>query len=154
MRQIGVKVLQILVGRLPSPSHHLFDLIDSGGAWKHSLPVKHLAYEAAKSPHINLLVVIFGAKKKLRCTIPSGSNVVSHDNKLLLGWFFHKANQSKVTEFSLARFVNKYIARLNIPVNEVRMVKIEERLCDLVDDKLLVLLVKLRGLPILPNQSV
>ena len=34
------------------------------------------------------------------------------------------------------------------------MVKIEERLCDLVDDELLVLLVELSSLPILPDQSM
>ena len=129
-------------------------MVDGGCARKHWLASHHFSDQATKRPNINFLRVIFTAKEELRSTIPSGSNVISHDDSLIILGFFKGPDEAKVTQFGIAVFINEDIGGLEVSMNDVGVVKVQNGFCQLVNDVLFVSFLKVFVIAILSNKCM
>ena len=131
----------------------------------HSCKVCEFWNNAAKTPHINLLIILPLIKCKFRCSIPLCANIcwkssfmllliskIRQPLIMLLCWrditFYvieinYGSCHSKVTDFDVAHFINQYVWRLEITVHEIGWMQVAQGTENVVNDGKLMCFVKI-----------
>ena len=102
---IDFQVFDFLWCRSTRPVKNSFNLINGRRPRKHRLTSHHLPNQAPQRPNINFLRVVLTPQQKLRSPIPSGGNVVSHYDSLVILRLFKRPHQSKIAQFGIAVFI-------------------------------------------------
>lgn len=151
LANVGFKISNLLLRRSSGPVENSFNLIDGWSSWEHWFTPHHFSNQTTKRPDINLFWVILASEQKLRSSIPSCGYVICHDNSFVVLSLFEGSDQTKIAKFGFAVFVYKHVWRLQIPVNDIRIVKVQNGFGQLVDDVLLVPLLQMLIVSILSD---
>jgi hypothetical protein len=95
--EMGGDLFQLSCRWRSSPRHYFLNLIDRRCPWKHGLSIEHLSNETAQCPYIDRLAIILAAEEQLGCPVPSGRDIIGHNNSFLVIGLLHEPNQAKIT---------------------------------------------------------
>ena len=138
MTTAQLQTLDFVLGGRAGPLQHFFKLIDGGSPSKERLSSEHLSQHTTHAPDINSFGVLSGSQQDLRGPVPSGSDVLGEDILVVVLLVLDGSHQSEVAQLGLAVFVDEYVRRFDVAVNEAGRVDVEEGFGHLVEDVLAV----------------
>mmetsp|Transcript_33887 Transcript_33887/g.100659 ORF Transcript_33887/g.100659 Transcript_33887/m.100659 type:complete len:438 (+) Transcript_33887:197-1510(+) len=142
-RERGLDRLHVLRGGAAGDLHDAIQLVHGGGSWEDGLPGDELSQDAAHAPEVDALRVRGGAEEDLRGAVPARRDVVRQHGVLGVVVHLHDApGQAEVADLHLAVGVQEDVRGLDVAVQHRPRVHVLQRLEQLVDDVLLVDLLK------------
>jgi hypothetical protein len=79
---------------------------------------QHLRKDAANTPHIDSFCVFFERQHDLGCTIPSSSDIFSHESRVVFGRSCG-SGETEVTDFEVAVGIEKKIGRFQVTMQNI-----------------------------------
>lgn len=112
------KVIQDFFGRRTQNMMDPVDLIELVFSWKQRIFRDQFEQNAAKSPHVHLLIVITIGHQTLWCPVPPGRDVIGIGLWTLIAWqIINEVTSAGAKIGQLGNITaDKYILRLNVSV--------------------------------------
>ncbi|KAG5462802.1 MAG: hypothetical protein BJ554DRAFT_3486, partial [Olpidium bornovanus] len=107
-------------------------------AGKQRPPAEHLREDAPDGPHVDCLGVLLERQHDLRGAVPAGGDVLGHEAGGRRVGAARAARQPQVADLEVAVGVEQQVARLQVPVQDVRRVHVLQRPQRLVHEVLAV----------------
>lgn len=107
---------------------HLMHMVSSG---KQRLSVHKLHKDATHRPHINGSSILWRVQQQLRCPVPSGDHIFSHE---LVLW--SRSSKTKINDLQIAICIQQKVAGFQISMNNIGRMYVFQPSKDLIQEVL------------------